>query len=319
MPEPVARRRGVALAPSARRTAEAAPTPRRHRGLVVRRSLTGWGLLAPSLVGIVVFLAVPIGVVVWLSTQKWNLITPPSFVGAANWGAILADPAFQTSVVVTLLFVIMVIPVQTALGLLVAVLLTRRLPGSAVFRVIFLIPWACAPLALGIVWQWIFAPTGGALNALLGTNVPWLTEPAIALPAVALVTVWSQVGYIALFFTAGIAGIPEQIIDAARVDGAGEARIFFSVTLPLLRPTMFFVLVTSVISTFQVFDSVFALTGGGPQNTTDVIAYELYQRAFVDFDMGKAAVIAVVLFVVLAALTVAQHLWFRRKITYDLS
>lgn len=302
------------------RAGRRAPAPRGHRrGLVLRQAVAGWGLLLPSLIGIVVFLVVPIVVVLWLSTQRWDLITPPHFVGGANWAAVLSDPAFRGSILVTLLFVLMVIPVQTGLGLLVAVLLTRRLPGSAVFRVIFLIPWACAPLALGIVWNWVFAPTGGALNALLGTDIPWLTEPWIALPAVAVVTIWSQVGYIALFFTAGLAAIPDQILDAARTDGAGETRIFFSVTLPLLRPTMFFVLVTSVISTFQVFDSVFALTAGGPGDSTDVIAYELYQRAFLDFDMGKAAVISVVLFLVLVALTLAQHLWFRRRITYDLS
>jgi multiple sugar transport system permease protein len=287
----------------------------------IRRSNTvaGYALLAPSLFGIAVFLLIPIGVVIWLSFQNWNLIGPLKFAGLSNWFAVLSDPTFVNSLLVTLLFVLLVIPIQTALGMLMASLLTRRLPGSGLFRVIFVIPWVCAPLALGVVWNWIFQPTGGALNALLGTHIPWLTIPAVALPAVAVVSIWSQVGYVTLFFMAGLAVIPDEVIEAARVDGASPSRIFWSIKVPLLRPTLFFVLVTSIISTFQVFDTIYSLTQGGPGNTTDVIAYRIYQQAFTSFNLGQAAVTALVLFVVLVAVTIGQQLYFRRKITYDLS
>ncbi|WP_323374057.1 sugar ABC transporter permease [Microbacterium sp. STN6] len=281
--------------------------------------MTGYALLTPSLIGIVVFLLVPIVVVIWLSFQKWDLLAPLTAVGLDNWTNVLTDAAFGNSLLVTLAFVVLVIPVQTALGLFVAVLLNRRLPGSGAFRVIYVVPWVCAPLALGVVWNWIFAPTGGALNALLGTHVPWLSEPALALPAVAAVTIWSQVGYVTLFFVAGLAAIPEQILEAARVDGAGPTRVFWSVTVPLLRPTLFFVLVTSVISSFQVFDTVYALTKGGPQARTDVIAYSIYRTAFTDFNLGQASVMAIVLFAILVVVTLGQQLYFRRRITYDLS
>ncbi|AMM31571.1 sugar ABC transporter permease [Sinomonas atrocyanea] len=279
----------------------------------------GYALLAPSLFGVVIFLLTPIVVVTWLSFQKWDLVAPLKFVGLSNWLAVLGDPTFIDSLMTTVLFVVLVIPAQTALGLFAAVLLSRRLPGSGVFRVIYVIPWVSAPLALGIVWRWIFQPTGGMLNVLLGSHVPWLTLPSLALPAVSIVSIWSQTGYVTLFFMAGLAVIPEQLVEAARIDGAGSTRIFWSIKLPLLRPTLFFVLVTTVISAFQVFDTIYSLTQGGPQNATDIIAYRIYEKAFTGFDLGQAAVTALILFLILVAITVGQQLYFRRRITYDLS
>jgi multiple sugar transport system permease protein len=285
-----------------------------------REAGIGYLLLAPSLFGILAFLIFPILVVIWLSLNSWNLLSPAKFVGLENFAAVFQDTAFLRSMTVTVLFVLLVIPLQTALGLFCATLLTRGLPGSGFFRVMYVIPWICAPLALGVVWKWIFAPTGGALNALLGTNTSWLTDPALALPAVAAVSIWSQVGYVTLFFMAGLSAIPAQILDAARIDGSGSWQTFWLVKLPLLRPTMFFVLVTGIISSFQAFDSIYALTpNGGPQGTTDVIATRIYGEAFQSFNLGRASVMALVLFVLLVAVTLIQQLYFRKRITYDLS
>jgi multiple sugar transport system permease protein len=288
--------------------------------LARREAGIGYLLLTPSLFGILAFLVFPILVVIWLSLNSWDLLSPARFIGLRNFTTVFADPAFLRSLLVTVLFVLMVIPVQTALGLLAAVLLSRGLPGSALLRVVYVIPWICAPLALGVVWKWIFAPTGGALNAVLGTHTAWLSDPVLALPAVATVSIWSQVGYVALFFTAGLAAIPDQVTDAARIDGANAWQVFWLVKLPLLRPTMFFVLVTGIISSFQAFDSIYALTpNGGPQGTTDVIATRIYGEAFQTFNLGRASVMALVLFVVLVAVTLAQQFYFRKRITYDLS
>lgn len=285
-----------------------------------REAGVGYALLAPSLFGIVAFLLLPILVVIWLSMQHWDLLSPASFVGWQNFGAVFADPSFGRSLAVTVLFVLLVIPLQTALGLFAATLLSRGLPGSGFFRVIYVIPWICAPLALGVVWNWIFAPTDGALNALLGSNIAWLSDPVLALPSVAAVSIWSQVGYVTLFFMAGLAAVPKELLDAARVDGANAVQIFWRIKLPLLRPTMFFVLVTGVISSFQAFDSIYALTpNGGPQGSTDVIATRIYAKAFKDFDLGQASVMALVLFVILVSVTLLQQLYFRKRITYDLS
>jgi multiple sugar transport system permease protein len=296
------------------------PLTQRSRSRALRRrdAVTGYALLAPSLFGVACFLVLPVLVVVWLSFQSWDLIHPLRFAGLANYASVLTDPVFGNALLVTAVFVVIVIPVQTALGLFGASLLTRGLPGSAVLRTIYALPWICAPLALGVVWKWIFAPTGGALNALLGVRVEWLTDPVLALPAAAAVVIWTNVGYVTLFFLAGLLNIPNHIVEAARIDGAGPVALFWRIKLPLLRPTMFFVLVTSVIATFQLFDQIYALTGGGPEDRTDVVANRIYTEAFQSFDLGRASVMAVVLLVLLVAITVGQQLYFRRRTTYDL-
>jgi len=296
------------------------PLTQRSRSRALRRrdAVTGYALLAPSLFGVACFLVLPVLVVVWLSFQSWDLIHPLRFAGLANYASVLTDPVFGNALLVTAAFVVIVIPVQTALGLFGASLLTRGLPGSAVLRTIYALPWICAPLALGVVWKWIFAPTGGALNALLGARVEWLTDPVLALPAAAAVVIWTNVGYVTLFFLAGLLNIPTHIVEAARIDGAGPLALFWRIKLPLLRPTMFFVLVTSVIATFQLFDQIYALTGGGPEHRTDVVANRIYTEAFQSFDLGRASVMAVVLLVLLVAITVGQQLYFRRRTTYDL-
>ncbi|MGO4595820.1 carbohydrate ABC transporter permease [Leifsonia sp. 2TAF2] len=296
------------------------PLSRSTRSPALRRrdALTGYALLAPSLFGVACFLVLPVLIVVWLSFQSWDLVHPLQFAGLANYASVLADPVFGNALLVTLVFVVIVIPVQTALGLLGASLLTRELPGSAVLRTVYALPWICAPLALGVVWKWIFAPTGGALNAILGVRVEWLTDPVLALPAAAAVVIWTNVGYVTLFFMAGLLSIPQQVVEAARIDGAGPVALFWRIKLPLLRPTMFFVLVTSVIATFQLFDQIYALTGGGPEHRTDVVANRIYTEAFQTFDLGRASVMAVVLLLILVAITVGQQLYFRKRTTYDL-
>lgn len=285
-----------------------------------RETGTAYALLAPSLFGITVFLLLPIFVVLWLSLNHWDLISAAQWVGLRNWREVLTDGAFGRSLVITAVFVLLVIPVEVVLGLFAASLLTRGLPGSPVFRVIYVLPWICAPLVLGVVWRWILAPTDGALNAIIGHRIEWLADPALALPSVAAVTVWTQVGYVTLFFAAGLQNIPGHLIEAARIDGANAWQTFWRIKLPLLRPTMFFVLVTGVISSFQVFDSIYALTPqGGPEGVTDVIAGRIYYQAFQSRNIGQASVMALVLFTVLVVITVGQQRWFSRRTTYDLS
>jgi multiple sugar transport system permease protein len=170
-----------------------------------------------------------------------------------------------------------------------------------------------------VLWRWILAPTDGAVSTISGHRIEWLTDPGLALPVVSAVIVWTNVGYVALFFLAGILAIPAEIYSAARTDGATALQRFWRITLPMLRPTMFFVLVTGVVSAAQVFDTVYALTGGGPQGRTDLVAHRIYAEAFGAATIGRAAVMAVVLFAVLVGVTTIQHLYFRRRISYDLT
>lgn len=284
-----------------------------------RSAALGYALLAPSLFGVVAFALLPILVVVWLSLQRWDLLGPIRYVGAENWRSVLTDPMFGNSLGVTLVFVAIVVPVQTVLGLVVAAMLARELPGSTVFRTLYVLPWICAPLAIAVLWRWLLAPTDGAVSTALGHRVEWLSDPGLALPVTAAVVVWTNVGYVALFFLAGILAIPASLHAAAVIDGATGWQRFSRVTLPMLRPTMFFVLVTGVISAAQVFDTVYALTGGGPAGRTDLIAHRIYDEAFGAAAIGRAAVMALVLFVVLVGVTVAQQLYFRRRVSYDLT
>lgn len=279
----------------------------------------GYLLIVPSLIGVVGFLLVPVLVVLVLSLLKWNLVSAPEWVGLANYADIFSSVRFANSMWVTLLFTLMSIPTAIALGLLLALAINRKLPGTSWLRVLYVLPWVSAPLALGVVWKWLLNPSYGAVNALIGQRVEWLTDPDLALPAVAFVQVWSTVGYISLFFLAGLQQIPAQVYEAAMLDGAGRLRRLWSITVPLLRPTMFFVTVTSVIASFQVFDSVYAMTGGGPAFHTDVIASRIYTEGFVNLHLGKAAAMAVVLFAVLVLVTLIQQRYFRRRITYDMS
>ncbi|MGH3579624.1 MAG: carbohydrate ABC transporter permease, partial [Mycobacterium sp.] len=254
-----------------------------------------------------------------LSLHRWDLLGPIAYVGGDNWRSVLRDSTFGNSLLVTLVFVVIVVPAQTVLGLAVAALLARGLPGSGVFRTLYVLPWICAPLAIAVLWRWILAPTDGAVATVLGHRIEWLTDLGLALPLVSAVIVWTNVGYVALFFLAGILAIPADIHSAARTDGATAWQGFWRITLPMLRPTMFFVLVTGIVSTAQVFDTVYALTGGGPRGRTDLVAHRIYVEAFGSAAVGRAAVMAVVLFVILVGVTVVQHLYFRRRISYDLT
>ncbi|MEE1650696.1 sugar ABC transporter permease [Brachybacterium sp. J144] len=284
-----------------------------------RRPLLGWLLVAPSLIGVTAFLILPVLLAFLVSLFRWDLLGSREFVGLENYTALLTSGSLANSLLVTALFTLISVPVSLAIGLVLATQLVRALPGSAIVRVIVVIPWVCAPLALGVVWKWIFQPSVGALNQILGVRIEWLTDPSLALPAVAFVAIWQNVGYISLFFQAGLSRIPGSIYEAARLDGAGPAQQLWHMTIPLLRPTTFFLAVTQVVASFQVFDTVFALTGGGPQHRTEVIASLIYQEAFVSSRLGRASAIAVILFLLLVAITLVQQRWFSRRITYDLS
>ena len=278
-----------------------------------------YALLTPSLIGVGLFLFVPVLGVIALSFLSWDLISTPHWAGLANYAHIFTSGRFLNSMWVTVAFTAMTIPTAIALGLLLALAINRKLPGTSWLRVLYVLPWVSAPLALGVVWKWLLDPSYGAVNALLGRRVEWLTDPQLALPSVVFVQVWSTVGYISLFFLAGLQQIPTSVYEAATLDGAGRVRMLRSVTLPLLRPTMFFVTVTSVIASFQVFDSIYAMTRGGPAFRTDVIASRIYDEAFVNLRLGRAAAMAVVLFAVLVLITLIQQRYFRRRITYDMS
>ena len=279
--------------------------------------------LLPSLLGVVLFLAIPVVLVFVLSFVHWNLLTSPTWAGVSNYVNIFRFDNAGHSLLVTAYYVILNIPAQTVLALGLAMLLNRRLPGAGFVRVLCVLPYLATPVAMAVVWNWFFDPTTGVINTLLGflgiSGPSWLSSATWAMPVVAFANIWQYVGYNMLFFLAGLQAIPATMYEATAIDGASRVQQFFRITLPLLRPTMLFVLVTGVIGSFQVFDTVYVLTNGGPGNSTEVMNSLIYKSAFIGFRIGDAAAMSVVLFLVILAVTVGQFVYFRKRTTYEMS
>ncbi len=290
--------------------------PQRKTGLAML-------FLAPSLIGVVVFLLIPVVLVIILSFMKWDLLRPAQFNGVTNYLNIFKYDHMAHSLLVTLYYVVLNIPIQTVIALGLAMLLNRSLPASGLLRVICVLPYLATPVAMAVVWNWFFDPNAGAINTLLslvGIHGPsWLTSTATAMPVIAFANIWQYAGYNMLFFLAGLQAIPHHLYEASRVDGASKVQQFFGITLPLLRPTMLFVLVTGVIGSFQVFDMVFVLTQGGPGYATQVVNLQIYQSAFVAFNIGDASAMSVILFLVILLFTILQFAYFRRRTVYEMT
>ena len=283
----------------------------------VREALTGYALVAPGLIGVLLFVIAPAGALVWLSARKWGLLSDPEFVGPSQAGRVLADPEFLGSLRVTLLLALLVVPAQIALGLLLAVLLAKGVRGTGLLRALVIIPWAASPLALGVVWSWMLAPAHGSPAGPPGASTGVLASPTWALPAVALVVIWTGAGHTALLLAAGLASIPHELVEAARLDGATARQIFWSIKAPLLRPTLLLVSTAALISVLNTFDQVYALTRGGPSRATGVLAYTIYERAFVNWNMGEAAVMALAMTAMLLLVIGAQSLCLRGMSAHD--
>jgi ABC-type sugar transport system permease subunit len=298
------------------------PDDRTLRAARRRRHLTAYGLLAPSLFGVVVFLAIPVVLVVVFSFLKWNLVTAPTWAGIQNYVDAFVHEGAGHALLVTGFYFVLNIPVQTALALGMALLMNRKGRFTTVIRVTCVLPYLATPVAMGVVWQWIFAPSTGAVNTLLGFvgvhGPDWLNSPGWSMPVIAFANIWQFVGYNMLFFLAGLQAIPQTVYEAAAIDGAGRVATFFRVTLPLLRPTMLFVLVTGAIGSFQVFDSVYVMTKGGPGTATTVMNMLIYQNGFVGFRIGAASALSVILFLVILVVTFVQFRYLNKRTTYEI-
>jgi ABC-type sugar transport system permease subunit len=288
-----------------------------------RAFLTAVPFITPSFFGVIAFLVVPVIVLFILSFENWNLLTPATLAGFNNYINIFRFDGAAHSLTVTLYYVLLNIPLQTALALGMAVMLNRKLPALGIYRVLFVAPYLSTPVAMAVIWYWVFDPRLGAVNAILShvgiTGPQWLSDPTLAMPVVALVNIWQYVGYNMLFFLAALQAIPKTLYEAADIDGAGPFQQFFKISLPLINSTMLFVLVTDVIGSFQVFDTLYVLTQGGPGNATEVLNLKIYQVAFMDFRLGEAAALSVLLFAVILAFTIGQFLFFKNRTTYEYS
>lgn len=266
--------------------------------------------IAPAALGLAVFLIWPLIRGIWLSFTNYNLLTPAEFVGLANYRRLIADPIFWDSLKTTVYYVLLNIGIQTAVAMVIA-LLMYRLTQSTLLRGLVLTPYLVSNVVAALVWVWILDTQFGVGNQILGwlgiDPIGFFTDSAWAIPTIALVNVWRHMGYTALLIFAGLQTLPPSVYEAARLDGAGEIRTFFSVTLPLLRPIMALVLIMTIIGSFQVFDTVAITTGGGPANATNVLQLYIYDMAFDRFQFGYASAMSVGLLIVLGVITAIQY------------
>lgn len=293
---------------------------RRHRRLG-RANLAGWLFIAPLIFGILAFQLVPIVVSIAASFTDWDGITPPQFIGVDNYTGLAQDNLFWTTLRNTVLFTLGVIPLTTVAALLLALLCQgKSRVANTVFRTAYFTPYVTSIVAIGLVWGKLLAPSGfvNSVLALVGIEGPnWLTDASWALPAVIVISAWQGIGYPMIILLGGLQGIDESIQEAARIDGAGSARRLRSITLPLLTPQIFFVLVTQFITSFQVFALIFVLTSGGPGNATNVYIYYLYQNAFTFGRLGYASAMAWILFIIIGAVTFLQLRLQKRWVFYN--
>jgi len=282
----------------------------------VRRDwLVGYAMVAPVVLGALAFVVLPLGMVVWYSLHEWNVLANTfTFVGGENYQRMAADAGLADALLASLWFSAGLVVLNISLALLLAVLLNQKLPGTTTFRTFFFSPVVVSLVAWTIVWSFLLQADGG-INGFLeavGLQGPnWLRHETTAMVAVIVVQVFKSVGLNMILFLAALQGVPEELQEAALLDGAGAWRRFRSITLPLISPTILLVSIITIVGSLEVFAQIDVLTGGGPGNSTTVLVYYLYQQAFRFNEFGYASAIAVLLFVIVLVLTLLQ--WQSRK------
>jgi len=286
---------------------------RRKEGSSLRRqeTIAGYLFLLPNIIGFLIFSSVPVLVTLSISLLDWDLIRAPHFVGFDNYIKLLTDDAtFRKVLLNTAYYVIGTVPTGIILSLLLALAMNSSVKGIAFFRCIFFIPVISASVAVAMMWRWLYNTDFGLINIALTSvglqRVPWLSSTAWAMPALIMMAVWKNLGFNMVIFLAGLQGIPAQLYEAAAIDGATSWHRFRYITVPMLAPTTFFVMIISIIGSFQVFDLAFVLTRGGPGDATNTMVMYIYNQAFQFFHMGYAASIAWVLFGIIFVITLVQ-------------
>ena len=290
------------------------------------RSLGEWGLfgafLAPNLLFLAVFTYWPLIYNVYLSLVEWDMVQPVKlFVGLANYQDLATDSRFWQIFFNTFYFVVVGVALTLIISFATALLLNQKLRARDAARSVVFAPTILSGAAIAIVWIYVFDPRFGLIHlglSLIGLSSPhWLTDPTWAMPAMIIVYVWKNFGYAVVVYLAGLQSIPRELIEAATVDGAGAWNRLVGVILPQLSPITFFLLVTSILGSFQAFDLVAVMTQGGPVDSTNTLIYHLYEEGFVAFHAGRAAAIAMVLFVLMLIVTVLQLRVVERQVHYS--
>ncbi len=284
------------------------------RAFLNREAITAYLFILPAMLGFAVFYLYPTLRGLQISTTDWNLLSDPDFVGLENYQTMFQDPVFWNALRVSGIYVLLNIPVQTIVGLFLAVAMDR-LTRSMLVRAALIVPYLISNVIAAMVWLWLLDPFLGIVNSALTTlgfsYQSFFGTPELALPTIAGVNIWRHMGLTALLFYAGLQGIPRSVYEAAMIDGSDEITTFWRITLPLLRPVTVFVLVTSIVGSFQIFDTIAVATGGGPVDATRALVFYIYDNAFKFFKMGYASAMAITLFAILIFFSIVQLRLFR--------
>lgn len=282
----------------------------KRKNSLLRDDKWAWIMLAPNVIGFLMFMLIPMVMIFVLSFTKYDMLSTPEFIGFENYVALFKDPIIKEVTINTILYTVLTVPVGMVISLALAVALDRKLALRKFYRAAFFLPTITSMVVVAIVWQWIYNPEFGLLNWFLGFfGIPaqnWLTSAKTSLLSLAIVGIWKRLGYDMLVFLSGLQGISTSYYEAAELDGASKWQQFKNVTVPLLRPTTFFVFVMAIIDSFQVFDQVSLMTKGGPGRSSSVLVHYLYQNAFQYYKMGYSCAIAYLLFAIILVITIVN-------------
>ena len=290
-------------------------------GFLYSQKLVGYWFILPSLAFFFLFVIIPLFVTIYLSFTQYNILRPARWIGLTNFVNLFAENSlFLKALMNTCWYVAGVIPSTIVIALLLALLVNKSFKFITVFRAIYYIPVITSMVAVSVIWVWIFSPETGVANQILEKfGLPpsdWLRDPSLAMACIVLVAVWKGIGYYMLIYLAGLQGIPTYLYEVAKIDGASRWNMFWWITLPLLRPTTFFVFVVLCIQSFQVFDQIYVMTRGGPTNATTVVVYRIFTNGFIFLKMGYASSMASLLFGIILIFTYFNVRLLRGEIEY---
>ena len=288
-----------------------------------REAFVGYLFILPTYIGFTIFILYPLVESMRISFQEFSLLRGSTYIGLDNYAQMFADPRLRISYINTIIFTLFAVFFNAGIGLLLAVMLNRRLPilMRNLYRSIFFFPVLIAHTYIAVIWRFLYQQDTGVINYYLGVlgidPVPWLSNAHWAMAAIIILDVWKNTGFAMLVFLAGLQSIPNEYYEAAQLDGANERQLFFRITIPLLSPTIFFILVIFMIGALQVFDTIIVLTAGGPGDATRSVVLYIYEIAFRTFNMGYAAAVSMTLFAIILVLTALQFWISRRWVHYE--
>jgi len=292
------------------------PTPRRV-DILRRQRRAGWILVSPAFVAVSIILIIPLLAAAYFSFTDYSLLAPPKWVGLHNYRSVLSDPVFWESVKNTLFFALSQVAIGIVVALLVAALFNGALFGGSVMRTLIYLPQAASYVVVALVWNLLLDPAVGPINRLvtaLGHSpVYFLTDAGLAMPSIVVMSMWRNLGYFMIIILAALKSVPTELLEAAEMDGASAIRRFFSVTLPTISGVVSFVAITWFLGALQMFTQSYVMTGGGPVNATRTVVYRIYDEAFTNLNVGKASAIAIILFVIVVALSLLLRVILRTR------